>query len=169
MSAGPSGDQLWGDRDACVTGGPQRTFWGVGQAAGFSHLAGQDGVGTGQGQVTEGLDSTGVWADMLQAQAGAGQGCSEPCTMWGLAPGRISPTPHGQPWPEPVTLGRGTLCGWQANIQLSGKGGGLRACPQPRPWEDSASGGLWASWTVVSPPTVSRSGGGAGPAMGARP
>lgn len=117
-------DQLWGDRDACVTGVPQRTFWGVGHAAGFSHLAGQDGGGRGQGQVTEGLDSTGVWADMLQAQAGAGQGCSEPRTVWGLAPGRHALPHMGSPGPSLSPWAGGRCAGGRPTSSSVGRAGG---------------------------------------------
>lgn len=56
----------------------------------------------------------------------------------------------------------GAVCPASGSV---GRTGGLRGCPQPWPWEELASGGPWASWTIVScfpHPWASRSGSGAG-------
>lgn len=65
VSAGPSWDQLWEGRDARVAGSPQgrdfrETFREWGRQQGFHIWPGRTERAVRQGEVMEGLDSTGV-------------------------------------------------------------------------------------------------------------
>lgn len=128
-----------GRTDARVAGGPQRrlqrAFRGVGEAAGFSHLARQDGVVGGRERAQKVWTAPGSGADMLKAclgqtgegRAGLGQACRELCTTWAW-PRTECPTHVAA-----LALGRDMPRGQCAQRPAQWEGWGLRACLQPRP------------------------------------
>ena len=133
--------------------GLRDSFGGLGEGQGFT-FGQQDGAGQGQGEDTEGLDSTGVWGRHAEGPArGRGQGEGKagpgrpagsrvPC---GGRPGPKHALPHSCPSLPPW----GGDAMW-AVCPVSGSVGSQPALSHG-PGRIWLLGGPWASWTAVSP------------------
>lgn len=108
--------------------GHQRHFGGLGEAAGFSHLA-------GQGEGREGVDSTGVRADMLRAQLALDRGGIAQGSLWeAVYLGEVSPGQKYDPLAPQATLCQACCLGEGGTERLRAPcGGGWRSVAHPQP------------------------------------
>lgn len=151
MSAGPSGTSSGGTGVPVSLVAPREPFGVWGRQQGFHIWPGNTEGAGGKDRARRVWTAPGSGPTCCRPRLGQGRAAMSrvPCGGWPRA---------GTPSPTVAALARACRPGQGDAVRAAGqhpaqwKGGGLRACPQPWPCGDSASGGLWASWTVVRPP-----------------